>query len=201
MSRTVLITGAGGNIGTKLCAHFSGLGWTLRLLDIDAHDYPAIQVADLADWDNTWVTLFDGVDDVIHLAGDPSPYAFWASIQRLNIAVRRHRGRRYPGDGPCAARRVAVTFLLDVNVLIALIDPAHVGHDSAQPWIWNRARGSTGPHPACERTCYSACWPIISNGTCANSWLQCCSMITIAPQPKHSASHPLPKTGRRRRAL
>jgi hypothetical protein len=28
-----------------------------------------------------------------------------------------------------------VTFLLDVNVLIALIDPAHVGHDSAHRWF------------------------------------------------------------------
>jgi len=28
-----------------------------------------------------------------------------------------------------------VTFLLDVNVLIALIDPAHVGHDAAHEWF------------------------------------------------------------------
>jgi len=28
-----------------------------------------------------------------------------------------------------------VTFLLDVNVLIALIDPSHVGHDSAHRWF------------------------------------------------------------------
>jgi toxin-antitoxin system PIN domain toxin len=28
-----------------------------------------------------------------------------------------------------------VTFLLDVNVLIALIDPTHVGHDSAHRWF------------------------------------------------------------------
>jgi predicted nucleic acid-binding protein len=27
-----------------------------------------------------------------------------------------------------------VTFLLDVNVLIALIDPTHVGHDVAHNW-------------------------------------------------------------------
>jgi uncharacterized protein len=32
-----------------------------------------------------------------------------------------------------------VTFLLDVNVLIALIDPTHVGHDSAHNWF-----GETG---------------------------------------------------------
>jgi len=28
-----------------------------------------------------------------------------------------------------------VTFLLDVNVLIALVDPAHVGHDAAHRWF------------------------------------------------------------------
>jgi toxin-antitoxin system PIN domain toxin len=28
-----------------------------------------------------------------------------------------------------------VTFLLDVNVLIALIDPNHVGHDAAHEWF------------------------------------------------------------------
>jgi len=33
-----------------------------------------------------------------------------------------------------------VTYLLDVNVLIALIDPAHVGHDAAQHWFEERGR-------------------------------------------------------------
>ncbi len=28
-----------------------------------------------------------------------------------------------------------MTFLLDVNLLIALIDPAHVGHDAAHSWF------------------------------------------------------------------
>jgi hypothetical protein len=28
-----------------------------------------------------------------------------------------------------------VTYLLDVNVLIALIDPAHIGHDAAHDWF------------------------------------------------------------------
>jgi NAD(P)-dependent dehydrogenase (short-subunit alcohol dehydrogenase family) len=85
MSRTVLITGAGGNIGTKLRAHFSSLGWTLRLLDADARGDAAIQAADLAEWDDAWVTQFAGVDTVIHLAGNPSPAASWASALRLNI--------------------------------------------------------------------------------------------------------------------
>ena len=45
-----------------------------------------------------------------------------------------------------------MSYLLDVNVLIALIDPAHVGHDSAHQWF---------------RTTGSASWatcPITENG-------------------------------------
>jgi NAD+ dependent glucose-6-phosphate dehydrogenase len=90
MRRTVLITGAGGNIGTKLRAHFSALGWTLRLLDVDASGNLAIQVADLAEWDDAWVSQFTGVDAVIHLAGNPSPQASWASAQRMNIDLTAH---------------------------------------------------------------------------------------------------------------
>ncbi len=45
-----------------------------------------------------------------------------------------------------------MTFLLDVNVLIALIDPSHIGHDSAHHWF--EAEGKTG---------WATC-PITENG-------------------------------------
>ena len=40
-----------------------------------------------------------------------------------------------------------MTYLLDVNVLVALIDPAHVAHDSAHDWFETegRARWATCP--------------------------------------------------------
>jgi NAD+ dependent glucose-6-phosphate dehydrogenase len=79
------MTGAGGNIGSKLRAHFSALTWTLRLLDIDARGDAEIQAVDLAEWNDAWVAQFVDVDTVIHLAGDPSPGASWDSAQRLNI--------------------------------------------------------------------------------------------------------------------
>jgi NAD+ dependent glucose-6-phosphate dehydrogenase len=85
MSRTVLITGAGGNIGTKLRAHFSRLGWALRLLDLNARGDAAIRTADLAEWNDAWVGQFAGVDAVIHLAGSASPQTPWAMAQRQNI--------------------------------------------------------------------------------------------------------------------
>lgn len=44
------------------------------------------------------------------------------------------------------------TYLLDVNVMIALIDPAHVHHETAH--VWFKARGRRG---------WASC-PLIENG-------------------------------------
>jgi nucleoside-diphosphate-sugar epimerase len=84
-SKTVVITGAAGNLGQKLRRHFEGLGWSLRLLDVDARGDKAVQEADLAKWDPAWVDRFAEADAVVHLAGDPRPSASWASIERLNF--------------------------------------------------------------------------------------------------------------------
>lgn len=42
------------------------------------------------------------------------------------------------------------TFLLDVNVLIALIDPAHVGHEAAHRWFEAQGRESWATCPLTE---------------------------------------------------
>ena len=42
------------------------------------------------------------------------------------------------------------TFLLDVNVLIALIDPAHVQHDQAHEWFSRTGRKSFATCPITE---------------------------------------------------
>ncbi|MBI1776028.1 MAG: NAD(P)-dependent oxidoreductase [Proteobacteria bacterium] len=81
----VVITGAAGNLGSKLRRHFEQLGWSLALLDVSNAGDAAIEVADLAHWDERWVGRFAEADAVVHLAGDPSPSASWAAIQRLNI--------------------------------------------------------------------------------------------------------------------
>jgi len=78
-----VITGAAGNIGTKLNRHFTGLGWTTRLLD--AHPGAGVEVADLSVWDEGWVSRFADADAVVLLAGDPKPEATWASVVRLNL--------------------------------------------------------------------------------------------------------------------
>ncbi|MHB2169339.1 NAD-dependent epimerase/dehydratase family protein [Alsobacter sp. R-9] len=85
MSRTVVITGATGNLGVKLRRHFEGLGWTLRLTDVRDGGDPRVVAADLSVWDERWVSTFKDADAVLLLAGDPSPAATWASVQRLNL--------------------------------------------------------------------------------------------------------------------
>jgi UDP-glucose 4-epimerase len=85
MAPTVLITGACGNIGTKLRRHFAAMDWNLRLLDADPHGDPAVVAADLAVWDDRWVSQFDRVDAVIHLAADGNSAASWARVRDLNL--------------------------------------------------------------------------------------------------------------------
>jgi uncharacterized protein len=43
-----------------------------------------------------------------------------------------------------------VTFLLDVNVLIALIDPNHVGHETAHEWFHEMGAASWATCPLTE---------------------------------------------------
>ena len=43
-----------------------------------------------------------------------------------------------------------MTFLLDVNVLIALIDPTHVGHDAAHRWFGAEGAASWATCPLTE---------------------------------------------------
>ena len=43
-----------------------------------------------------------------------------------------------------------MTYLLDVNVLIALIDPAHVGHDAAHAWFAATGAASWATCPITE---------------------------------------------------
>jgi NAD+ dependent glucose-6-phosphate dehydrogenase len=100
--KSILITGATGNLGGKLRRHFSAGGHDLRLLCNNPMADPAVTTADLSLYDEGWARHFAEVDAVIHLAGDPSPRSPWTSIQRHNIdltmnvfqAAVRHGAKR-----------------------------------------------------------------------------------------------------------
>ncbi len=84
MTRTILITGALGNIGAKLTAHFKTTGaYEMRLLDQRPGE--GVTVADLGAWDGEWAKAFEGVDTVLHLAGDPRGIASWAEVMHANV--------------------------------------------------------------------------------------------------------------------
>lgn len=81
----VLITGAGGHLGRKLFDHLASQGgYEVTGLDIRPVDHPRIHAADFAA-EPDWARHFEGVDVIVHLAGDREPTASWDSAIRNNM--------------------------------------------------------------------------------------------------------------------
>src|SRR5579884_3412043 len=87
--RTVLITGASGNLGAKVRRHLQGR-YELRLLDSDPRGDAAIRKADLSVWSAEWVEQFQGVDAVVHLAADPTAQQTWPNLVGPNVDAAIH---------------------------------------------------------------------------------------------------------------
>lgn len=87
-ARTVLITGAAGNMGRKLRQHLAGR-FELRLLDRDPRGDADIVAADLATWGD-WSKLFAGVDTVFHFAADPEAFHPWPDLIGPNVDALIH---------------------------------------------------------------------------------------------------------------
>ncbi len=83
-TKTVLITGAAGNIGNKLRQHLQGR-YNLRLLDIDPRGDNEIKQADMSEWNESWSKHFQDVDTVVHMAANPTAHQSWASVVGSNI--------------------------------------------------------------------------------------------------------------------
>ena len=88
-ARTVLITGAAGNLGGKLRRHLEGR-YPLRLLDRDPRDDAGIVPADLSRWDVRLVDHFRGADVVVHLAADPTAQQTWPNLIGPNVDALIH---------------------------------------------------------------------------------------------------------------
>jgi hypothetical protein len=85
--RTVLITGACGNIGRKLRAAWDDV-YDLVLIDKAAPaDDPDVIHADLSVLDDEWITHFHGVDTVVHLAANGNEFASWEELIGPNLDV------------------------------------------------------------------------------------------------------------------
>jgi NAD+ dependent glucose-6-phosphate dehydrogenase len=85
--RTVLITGACGNIGRKLRRAWVDV-YDLVLIDRVADpDDSEIITADLEILDDDWITHFHGVDTVVHLAANTDELAHWDDLIGPNLDV------------------------------------------------------------------------------------------------------------------
>jgi NAD+ dependent glucose-6-phosphate dehydrogenase len=96
---SVLITGAAGNLGAKLTAHLAG---RTNLVLLDRSDSVGVLVADLSRWGD-WTNHFQGVEAVVHLAGNPVAYHDWAELIRPNIDAMLHM---YEAAAVARVRRV-----------------------------------------------------------------------------------------------
>jgi len=93
--RRILVTGAGGNIGSYFAEH-SHHRYTLRLM-VQKMDKSAtilkscgeVVAADLSDLERM-KQVCQGIDTVVHLAGDASPSATWQSLLDANIIGAYH---------------------------------------------------------------------------------------------------------------
>lgn len=83
-SKTILITGASGNLGEKLCQHLEGR-YVLKLLDIAPKGNRKVMQADLSVWNEKWVSLFQDVNTVVHLASNPNERQSWSNLVKPNI--------------------------------------------------------------------------------------------------------------------
>jgi NAD+ dependent glucose-6-phosphate dehydrogenase len=87
--RTVLITGASGNLGAKLRHHLESR-YELRLLDKDPRGDATVRQTDLSVWDDGWVEQFRGVDVAVHLAADPTAQQTWPNLLAPNVDAAIH---------------------------------------------------------------------------------------------------------------
>jgi hypothetical protein len=86
--RRVLITGAAGNLGRKLCRHLKSKGgFELVLVDLKGAPNSDIINANLSVANERWEHLFAGVDCVVHLAANADSGAPWQSLLSNNIVA------------------------------------------------------------------------------------------------------------------
>ena len=90
--KRILITGAGGGIGQDLAERLKER-YDLRLMYRssvpDAPPSPDLVTADIADL-KAVLPAMEGIDAVVHLAGEPDPRASWEAVHEANIIGTRN---------------------------------------------------------------------------------------------------------------
>jgi nucleoside-diphosphate-sugar epimerase len=87
-TRRVVITGAAGNLGQKLCRHLQAKGgYDLVLLDRKNGPHEGVVCADLSNAEDDWERYFEGADCVVHLAAVADSSAPWPALFTNNVVA------------------------------------------------------------------------------------------------------------------
>lgn len=85
----VVVTGAAGNLGSRLVPWLEAAGREVRPIDIRPVDHPRAVIADLAG-PGGWEASLVGARAVIHLAGFANSRAPWSAVEGPNVATTRN---------------------------------------------------------------------------------------------------------------
>jgi NAD+ dependent glucose-6-phosphate dehydrogenase len=84
MRRCALVTGATGRLGRLVVGHLGG-SFDVRGICLNPGAATNVVTADLSVVEERWQRAFDGVDIVVHCAGQARPRATWDDVQRNNV--------------------------------------------------------------------------------------------------------------------
>jgi dTDP-4-dehydrorhamnose reductase len=103
----IVVTGAAGNLGTKVVEMLQGAQWCTRITGIDVKQFDATGkatsiVADLADpYDARWITPVREAQGIVHYASaNPAPTGTWAQ-SAASFDMTANLLEQAGGDNPC----------------------------------------------------------------------------------------------------
>jgi len=183
----VLITGAGGNLGTELRHHLRGR-YDLLLTSRSGRPNTDIQAADLTDWDEAWVRLFGGVGNATPFRGSRPVSGRTAPITTtpvgLEFAIIVATGTLHNLDVRC---QLTLIYFRMKDIAILLVDLLST---VTALWLrWHRGHHCRRPHPQAAAAGLQFSWLLTVSRT--SSFAAC-----AAVPARH---RPVPLTNWRRR--
>ena len=121
---TIAITGASGMIGSALAEHFEGLGWSVVPM---VRSRQADGIYWSIDDDEIDVQGLEGVDVVVHLAGEPIADGRWTKSRKQKILNSRTRGTRLVAE--------AIAALEDPPDVMVCASGSNYYGDTGDDWV------------------------------------------------------------------
>lgn len=114
-ARTIVVSGGTGFVGQRLVAQLAARGDRIIVLSRGTSAEPLPQGAQLQRWSpdapGPWQATLDGVDAIVHLAGESVIGKRWSDAQKKRIHDSRVRSTRLLVDAIAAAERKPAVFV------------------------------------------------------------------------------------------